>query len=78
MKPVVAVAFTIEKAETQKDLYPNLFQRLIQEFKLTEKQAKMVLKSYSVGDINKKLYDISLSKTQIANMGAYVAKSFNV
>ena len=77
-KPVSSITFNITKAETQKDLYPILFQRLVKEFKLTEKQAKTILESFATAEINKKLYDISLNKAQIANMGAYTAKSFNL
>ena len=77
-KPISTITFNIMKAQNQKELYPNLSLRLTKEFRLTEKQAATILSTFPIPEITKKLYDISLSKTKIANIGAYTAKSFNV
>ena len=77
-KPIVSVTFNIIKAQSEKELYPSLFQRLTKEFRLTERQASIILSTFPTPEITKKLYDISLNKTQIANLGAYTAKAFGV
>jgi plasmid replication initiation protein len=56
----------------------QLLQRLINDFRLREDQAKEVVSKFPAKEINKALYDISLKKNEIINIGAYTAKTFGI
>lgn len=58
----------------------TLFERLVKQFGLRKDQAQTVLLNFSIGDINKRLYElhIQFKDKKISNLGAYTAKSFGV
>lgn len=56
----------------------RLLERLVNDFRLRQDQAEKILAQYPLKEINRTLYDISLKKKDIANIGAYTAKTFNV
>ena len=81
-KPVSAIKFTV--STTQSLLPPtneqtaNLIRRMTTEFGLNKTQAEKVLAENEHKIILKKLYEISLAKNTIRNIGGYTAKSFGV
>ena len=58
--------------------YTTLVLRLINEFGLNKKQAERIVSENDRKDILKKLYEISLSKNTIRNIGGYTVKIFNL
>ena len=56
----------------------RLLERLTTEFRLRKDQAEKILAGFPAKDITRTLYDISLKKSEIANIGAYTAKTFAV
>ena len=81
-KPVSGIKFSV--ASTRTPILPQtiqidtLLKRLTTEFGLNKTQAKRVITENDTKDILKKLYDISLVKNTIRNLGGYTAKSFGV
>ncbi len=62
----------------QDETTARLFERLTTDFRLRKDQAEKIIAQFPAKDINRSLYDISLKKKDIANIGAYTAKTFNV
>ncbi len=62
------------------DRNTNIFSRLVNDFRLRRDQASRVMEKFSIQEINKTLYDISLkvSDGTITNLGAYTAKVFGL
>ena len=56
----------------------RLSERLTTDFRLRQDQADKIITQFSTKDINRTLYDISLKKKEITNIGAYTAKTFGV
>jgi plasmid replication initiation protein len=58
----------------------SVFGRLVNDFRLRKDQAAKVVEKYSIQEINKTLYDISLKMSDgtITNLGAYTAKVFGL
>ena len=81
-KPVAAIKFLVEPVVTTKmpsdEQYTTLVLRLINEFGLNKKQAERIVSENDRKDILKKLYEISLSKNTIRNIGGYTVKIFNL
>lgn len=71
-KPMPVVAMPQDETTTR------LLQRLTTDFRLRQDQAEKIIARFSAKDINRSLYDISLKKKDIANIGAYTAKTFGV
>ena len=65
---------TIPKDET----VTRAVERLTTDFRLRQDQAENIITRFSLKDINRTLYDISLKKKDIGNIGAYTAKTFGV
>ncbi len=63
-----------------KDENTSLFSRLVNDFRLRKEQAQAVIDRFSAAEIQKRLYDIQLmrSDNKIQNVGGYTAKSFGV
>ena len=81
-KPVTALKFTVSsgQAALNKNDEQNavILKRLTTEFGLNKTQAEKVLAENEPKIILKKLYEISLAKSTIRNIGGYTAKSFGV
>ena len=81
-KPVVALKFTVSTNQTllpkNDEQSTNILKRLTTEFGLNKIQAEKVLSENELKTILKKLYEISLAKNTIRNIGGYTAKSFGV
>jgi plasmid replication initiation protein len=81
-KPVSSIKFLVNSKNTP--LLPQtvhsdvLLKRLTTEFGLNKTQAQRVINENEAKIILKKLYDISLVKNTIRNIGGYTAKSFGV
>ena len=79
-----AAATTTSSAATSTVVVPTdeatlrLRERLVKDFKLREDQAHTILKKFPQQEINRTLYDISLKKKDIINIGAYTAKTFGI
>jgi plasmid replication initiation protein len=56
----------------------RLLTRLVSDFRLREDQATAIIRKHPIKDINRTLYDISLKKADIKNIGAYVARTFGL
>lgn len=81
-KPVAAIRFHVEPILSggvpTDEQYTTLNLRLINEFGLNKKQSERVISENDRKDILKKLYEISLVKNTIRNIGGYTAKTFNL
>lgn len=81
-KKVHSLKITVAKIgkETEAEIETDtiLIGRLINEFRLRKDQAITVVGKFDRKEILKNLYDISLDKTKIKNIGAYVAEVFGV
>lgn len=85
-KPIESIKFTIS-LKNQSDLeaiselserHQVIIERLIDRLKLRKDQALAILEKYTIEEINKMVYEMSLSKDKIKNVGAYAAKLFGV
>ena len=56
----------------------RILERLVTDFRLRQDQAEKIVNQFPPKEINRTLYDINLKKKDIANIGAYTAKTFNV
>lgn len=77
------ILFDVERKPMQtsmafKDVNSRLMTRLTHESKLASHQAAQVIKKFSVDEINGHLYQASLKRDEIENMGGYMARIFNV
>jgi plasmid replication initiation protein len=86
-KPVSAIKFTVSSTAStsnqmqlpqQNEQADVILARLTTEFGLNKKQAQKIIAENDAKTILKKLYDISLIKSTIRNIGGYTAKSFGV
>ena len=81
-KPVVALKFTVSSNQSllpqNDEQSANILKRLTTEFGLNKTQAEKVIAENETKTILKKLYEISLTKNTIRNIGGYTAKSFGV
>ena len=81
-KPVVALKFTVSSNQPQiaenSEQKKQILTRLTTEFGLNKTQAEKVLAENELKIVLKKLYEISLTKNTIRNIGGYTAKSFGV
>lgn len=81
-KPVVALKFTVSSNQSllpqNDEQSANILKRLTTEFGLNKTQAEKVIAENETKTILKKLYEISLAKNTIRNIGGYTAKSFGV
>jgi plasmid replication initiation protein len=58
----------------------RIIERLTTDFRLRKDQAQAIIAQFSVQDINRTLYDINLKmkSNEVANIGAYTAKTFGI
>lgn len=82
-KKVNAIKFIVTKVKTpeteQTDAqYHTILARLVNEFRLRQDQAQQVLATMSRQEISKTLYDISLERPKVRNIGSYTAAAFNL
>lgn len=82
-KKVIAIKFTVTKVVTAELLqtdeqYHTLHVRLVKEFRLRKDQADDVLQKIDRKELVRTMYDISLERPQIKNIGAYTAKMFKI
>lgn len=82
-KRIVGLKFIViahKKKDSQYEIAPNdvLILRLKNEFMLRQDQAEKIMQSNERKFILVQLYQISLSKNRIKNIGAYTAKLFGV
>lgn len=82
-KPINAIKFVVKKSHTavilEKDeQYGVLLSRLRKEFRLRKDQAEYLLQTIERKELVRTMYDISLERPQIKNIGAYTAKIFKL
>lgn len=79
-KPVETLLFHIAKTRNEVDEQSEVYLILTQEFQLRKDQTVKIMQQYTEKDIRKRIYDVRLLKNDqhIRNIGAYVAKLFNV
>ena len=58
--------------------YHTIFTRLTNEFRLRTDQAESVLQNMDRKQLLRLMYDISLEKSKIKNIGAYTAKILGI
>lgn len=58
----------------------RIIERLTTDFRLRHDQAQAIIAQFSTQDINRTLYDINLKikSSEVANIGAYTAKTFGI
>jgi plasmid replication initiation protein len=56
----------------------RIYERLTTDFRLRKDQAEQIIAKFPAKDINKTLYDITLKKGEVKNIGAYTAKTFGL
>jgi plasmid replication initiation protein len=83
VRKVSAIKFTVTKVHAVEAIkadeqYHTILSRLVNEFRLRQDQAEQVLANVNRKDLVKTLYDISLERPKIRNIGAYTAKLFNL
>jgi plasmid replication initiation protein len=74
-RPAAAPAATLLPPDPNE---ARLLERLMTDFRLRKDQAQQIIAKFPAKDINKTLYDISLKKEEVKNIGAYTAKTFGI
>ncbi|MCP3659040.1 MAG: hypothetical protein GY830_01460 [Bacteroidetes bacterium] len=86
-KKVVSVNFKIENKRKrlakgkapEEEIFIKNFKRLVEEFKLSAWQARVIVDHIPQLEVNKLLYEIKLQKIngKIANIGGYTIRTFH-
>ena len=82
-RKVTAIKFTVTKVMQDEPIknepqYHTLLLRLVNEFRLRTDQAEHLLLNMDRKQLIKTMYDISLERPKIRNIGAYAAKVFGI
>ena len=80
---VTALKFSVtkviqEKPEMTEPQYHTILSRLVNEFRLRTDQAEQLLLTMDRKELLKTMYDITLERPKIRNIGAYAAKVFGI